>query len=150
MASTIASIARAKFLGDLFTIHCVQKFIFYDVPDTDECLRRPPPCQHICHNVLGSFTCSCHSCYTKVGTRCELRQCRIANVCYAYGRVNPRNKCQVIYHELDDSKNDANFKLKQALITLQFIVYSNFALTGLSERERNRLDKQQCSVVQWW
>ncbi|XP_028398913.1 uncharacterized protein LOC114522435 [Dendronephthya gigantea] len=60
--------------------------------DVNECLRKP--CQHNCHNVLGSYTCSCYSCYTKVGTKCELRQCRIGNVCYPYGRINPGNKCQ--------------------------------------------------------
>ncbi|XP_046852682.1 uncharacterized protein LOC124445941 [Xenia sp. Carnegie-2017] len=60
--------------------------------DVNECLRRP--CQHKCHNVPGSYTCSCYSCYTKVGTKCELRQCRISGACYSYGSVNPRNQCQ--------------------------------------------------------
>ena len=29
-------------------------------------------------------------------------------------KKNQMNKCQVIYHELDGRKNDANLKLKQA------------------------------------
>ncbi len=66
-----------------------------NISDVNECLRNP--CQHNCHNVRGSYTCSCHSCYTKVGTRCELRQCGIAGACYSYGTVHPRNQCQVIY-----------------------------------------------------
>ncbi|CAB4034879.1 extracellular matrix A-like [Paramuricea clavata] len=60
--------------------------------DVNECLQRP--CQHNCQNVPGSYTCSCNSCYTKVGTRCQLRQCRIGGKCYTYGRVNPGNQCQ--------------------------------------------------------
>ncbi|PFX19966.1 Versican core protein [Stylophora pistillata] len=60
--------------------------------DVNECNTRP--CQHTCTNTFGSFTCSCHSCYTKVGLKCELRQCKINNQCYAYGRVNPSNQCQ--------------------------------------------------------
>ncbi|CAB4002573.1 Hypothetical predicted protein [Paramuricea clavata] len=42
----------------------------------------------------GSYTCSCVPCYTKYGTRCQLRQCRISGTCYSYGRVNPWNQCQ--------------------------------------------------------
>ena len=63
--------------------------------DVNECLRNPSPCQHICTNSFGSFTCQCHSCYTKVGTKCDLRQCKIGGKCYPYGTVNPSNKCQV-------------------------------------------------------
>ena len=53
------------------------------------------PCQHNCHNTPGSYTCSCLSCYYKVGRQCELRQCRIASRCYQYGQVNAWNQCQV-------------------------------------------------------
>ncbi|KAL9987480.1 hypothetical protein ACROYT_G001793 [Oculina patagonica] len=60
--------------------------------DVDECQSKP--CQHICKNTFGSFTCSCHSCYTKAGLTCDLRQCKISNTCYAYGTVNPQNQCQ--------------------------------------------------------
>ena len=38
---------------------------------------------------------------------CELRQCRIAKVCYPNGKINPRNKCQVIFHEQDGMQLNA-------------------------------------------
>ncbi|KAL9987476.1 hypothetical protein ACROYT_G001789 [Oculina patagonica] len=60
--------------------------------NVDECNSNP--CQHTCHDKVNSFTCSCYSCYTKLGTRCELRQCKINNVCYQYETVNPSNSCQ--------------------------------------------------------
>ncbi|XP_068740144.1 latent-transforming growth factor beta-binding protein 4-like [Montipora capricornis] len=62
--------------------------------DINECLRYPNPCQHRCSNTYGSYTCQCYSCYTKRGTRCVLRQCRILGSCYLYGTVNPNNQCQ--------------------------------------------------------
>lgn len=62
--------------------------------DVNECASTPGPCQHNCHNVPGSYTCSCQSCYTKAGTRCNLLQCKIGGVCYGYGRINPGNPCQ--------------------------------------------------------
>lgn len=68
-------------------------FLFSYLADVNECLNNP--CQHTCKNTFGSFTCSCHSCYTKVGLKCDLRQCKISNKCYAYGTVNPSNQCQV-------------------------------------------------------
>ena len=64
------------------------------ISDVNECATQRP-CQHTCTNTLGSYTCQCYSCYTKVGTRCDLRQCKISNKCYAYGTVNPSNPCQV-------------------------------------------------------
>ncbi|XP_020602178.1 neurogenic locus Notch protein-like, partial [Orbicella faveolata] len=60
--------------------------------DVNECQNNP--CQHTCTNTFGSFTCSCYSCYTKVGYNCDLRQCKISNRCYSYGTVNPSNQCQ--------------------------------------------------------
>ncbi|XP_068693727.1 uncharacterized protein [Montipora foliosa] len=60
--------------------------------DINECLTNP--CQHTCTNTFGSYTCQCNSCYTKLGTRCQLRQCRISGSCYSYGTVNPNNQCQ--------------------------------------------------------
>ncbi|XP_028399276.1 neurogenic locus notch homolog protein 1-like [Dendronephthya gigantea] len=67
--------------------------------ETYDHLCQPNPCQHDCDqcrddSCVGDYTCSCYSCYTKVGTRCELRQCRIGSRCYSYGRVNPSNPCQ--------------------------------------------------------
>ncbi|CAB3984855.1 extracellular matrix A-like [Paramuricea clavata] len=62
--------------------------------DLDECSSSSPPCQHICHNVFGSYTCRCHDCYTKLGGNCELRQCKIGGKCFQYGHVNPTNQCQ--------------------------------------------------------
>ncbi|XP_066021515.1 latent-transforming growth factor beta-binding protein 2-like [Pocillopora verrucosa] len=60
--------------------------------DVDECINNP--CQHNCTNTHGSYTCKCNSCYTKLGTKCDLRQCKINNHCHAYGTVNPSNHCQ--------------------------------------------------------
>lgn len=70
--------------------------VFVFLADVDECLNNP--CQHICTNTFGSYTCQCNSCYTKVGTRCDLRQCKISGNCYSYGAVNPSNQCQVRCH----------------------------------------------------
>ncbi|XP_020632779.1 prestalk protein-like [Orbicella faveolata] len=67
-------------------------FEFFFLTDVNECLKNP--CQHTCTNTHGSFTCRCHSCYTKVGLKCYLRQCKINNQCYSYGSVNPSNQCQ--------------------------------------------------------
>lgn len=61
--------------------------------DVNECNSNP--CQHTCTNVPGSFTCQCHSCYTKLGTKCELQKCKIGGKCLRYGDVNPSNQCQV-------------------------------------------------------
>ena len=66
------------------------------ISDVNECATQRP-CQHDCVNTHGSYTCQCYSCYTKVGSRCDLRQCKISNTCYAYGTVNPSNPCQVSY-----------------------------------------------------
>ena len=77
------------YLQVFFTLHV----LFLLPTDVNECNNRP--CQHTCTNTFGSFTCSCNSCYTKVGLKCDLRQCKINNQCYAYGRVNPSNQCQV-------------------------------------------------------
>ena len=60
--------------------------------DKNECVNNP--CQHTCINVPGSFTCQCHSCYTKLGVNCQLRQCKIGGGCFRYGAVNPNNQCQ--------------------------------------------------------
>ncbi|XP_068691216.1 prestalk protein-like [Montipora foliosa] len=60
--------------------------------DINECLNNP--CDHTCTNTFGSYTCQCNSCYTKLGTRCDLRQCRISGSCYSYDTVNPNNQCQ--------------------------------------------------------
>ncbi|XP_066021598.1 protein crumbs homolog 1-like isoform X2 [Pocillopora verrucosa] len=60
--------------------------------DVDECINNP--CQHNCINTHGSYTCKCNSCYTKLGTQCDLRQCKINNHCHVYGTVNPSNQCQ--------------------------------------------------------
>ncbi|XP_032233414.2 uncharacterized protein LOC5508728 isoform X2 [Nematostella vectensis] len=62
--------------------------------DIDECATQRP-CQHFCTNTYGSYTCKCKPCYTKLGTRCELRQCSIGGTCYPYGTVNQHNPCQV-------------------------------------------------------
>ncbi|KAJ7365966.1 hypothetical protein OS493_002705 [Desmophyllum pertusum] len=45
-------------------------------------------------NTHGSYYCRCYSCYTKQGTRCDLRQCRINSQCYSYNTRNPSNPCQ--------------------------------------------------------
>ncbi|KAJ7365983.1 hypothetical protein OS493_002725 [Desmophyllum pertusum] len=60
--------------------------------DVNECNSRP--CQHNCYNTHGSYYCRCYSCYTKQGTRCDLRQCRINSQCYSYNTRNPSNPCQ--------------------------------------------------------
>ena len=71
-------------------------FPFYCLStDVDECINNP--CQHNCTNTNGSYTCKCNSCYTKLGTQCDLRQCKINNHCHAYGTVNPSNHCQVTF-----------------------------------------------------
>lgn len=69
------------------------KFFSIFITDLNECENNP--CQHVCKNVLGSYTCSCFSCYTKYGTTCYLQQCKIGGLCYSFGRVNPTNQCQV-------------------------------------------------------
>ena len=69
--------------------------VFFFLTDINECLTSP--CQHTCTNTFGSYTCQCYSCYTKLGTRCELRQCKISGSCYSYRSVNPNNQCQVRY-----------------------------------------------------
>jgi hypothetical protein len=74
----------------------------YSISDIDECLGSPRPCQHRCTNTPGSYTCSCNSCYTKVGGMCELRQCKIGGRCYGYGDENPSNDCQVKQSLLSD------------------------------------------------
>ncbi|KAK3735006.1 hypothetical protein QZH41_010660, partial [Actinostola sp. cb2023] len=53
------------------------------------------PCQHTCTNTHGSYTCQCKPCYTKLGTKCDLRQCVIGGKrCYRYHTINPVNYCQ--------------------------------------------------------
>ncbi|CAB3978726.1 extracellular matrix A-like [Paramuricea clavata] len=76
--------------------------------DVDEC-SSSSPCQHICNNVPGSYTCQCDSCYTKLGDNCELRQCKIGGRCFEYGDVNPSNQCQDCqkYHETVWTNNNA-------------------------------------------
>ena len=64
--------------------------------DVNEC--KSNPCQHTCINVPGSFNCKCYTCYTKLGTKCELRQCKIGGKCFTYGDVNPSNHCEVKQH----------------------------------------------------
>ena len=66
--------------------------------DDNECINSP--CQHECINTYGSYTCKCYSCYTKLGTQCDLRQCKINNHCHVYGTVNPSNQCQVTFLRL--------------------------------------------------
>ena len=96
--------SKINFLGNSFfgslisdsfrTKHKLMLNIFFS-SDVNECNSNP--CQHVCHNTYGSFTCQCHPCYTKLGRQCELRQCQInGHQCFPYGTINPSNSCQVM------------------------------------------------------
>ena len=93
---------RLAFLGwsimEECAVHIFPYNLFFFVTDVNECLNSR--CEHTCTNTHGSFTCSCHSCYTKVGYNCDLRQCKISNQCYSYGAVNPSNQCQVRWEQI--------------------------------------------------
>jgi hypothetical protein len=74
--------------------HTNQVTIKVSLLEINVCLTQRP-CQHTCTITYGSYTCQCNACYTKLGTRCDLRQCVVGGSCYVYGTKNPSNACQV-------------------------------------------------------
>ena len=65
------------------------------LPPLDLCLKRKP-CDHICTNLKGGgYACSCYPCYTPLGGKCNLLQCKINSNFYPFSYVNPGNSCHV-------------------------------------------------------